>query len=1005
MSTRDASFAPSRGGIAATLVFAMLLCLGCQKSNDAQPKNNVAAPAVMEPDWSPAPMALPTPPTYRPTEDADMRTAQGASWPGAGPPVGLLKFNLTGDRVFVTLANGTCHVLDPKTGESHQHWNTGKSDKVVEMEIAIDDKRVVLRHANDDNLYVRDTLDGTLLRTIDSPKAKITAFALAADPRLLAIGTDAGVLQIHDIVDGKVLQEQRISSDGAAITAIAFSNDCQHVFAAWAGNSSIGVFQLPQLNLETSIEQPCGTPIRLISTWTGNYLMVLCEDNVAELFLLKQGDYPTAKVYGRYGATAIHHGKPENWFLLPECSRLCCYLGGEAYEYYNLFNIGIAGSQSTQTQEEPQPVVGLAPDGKQAATAFPDGTVRFYSLPGPGKTAFMRNTDFGKQLYGFLKAGNYDELDQLAQQALTETQSSITIWSRAELLSYYLGNLTTAPSQEAWDTHLAQLQKWLDAKPESRAARLVVAVATKNYAWYLRGDRIAGRTEPEAFRVFYEQLLKADVLLKAADEGTPSAPICAECITIAMGLQKGQEELTRIWKRGVEGSGAYSPLHSNLAYALLPRWGGGMGDVGRMANRAYEELSEEDRDIAYAAMAMLYVRIEPVIQLGVTGFDLDKLDGAIENVIKRCPEADGMLNLATIVACLRGDHAAAEARISRAAGNYDRELWRKPEIFDKFRHWAQQKQVSDGAERLLLTSWNALRQIAFADNPDELITLSNDFALPVHTWDLNDVRSHQAISLPGFVPWFMSRATGWIVGQVGQQPQVMMFDRTTGRSYLRDDIDPQRYLCISGDEQQMAAYDRSGHITIYDLQNNSRKPLHTLELELTPVAVDFPSDQKVWSIAIADDDGKLRLVSEKGKDLNPPIKLASVAQRLLSIPGGSRLLVAGEGMLAVVDMASGKIQSLSDEQSSNRSPSFYSAIAVNGDGTLAAAGRVDSQSQVAGRPREIVVWDLKQGSKVRVLAANDEQIDTLAFSGDSKRLASGNALGFVQIWNLELRGE
>ena len=62
------------------------------------------------------------------------------------------------------------------------------------MEITLDGKRVVMRHDGDRNVYVRDLADGKLLQTFDNPNAKISEFAVGADPRLLAVGTGKRII-------------------------------------------------------------------------------------------------------------------------------------------------------------------------------------------------------------------------------------------------------------------------------------------------------------------------------------------------------------------------------------------------------------------------------------------------------------------------------------------------------------------------------------------------------------------------------------------------------------------------------------------------------------------------------------------------------------------------------------------------------------------------------------------------------------------------------------------
>ncbi len=952
------------------------------------------------PDWSPAPLPAPAVPPYVTAADDEMRATPQSSWQGKGAAVALICFNHTGELALIALADGSCHVVNPKTGESKHGWQTGKTAKITAMEMTFDGKRVVVQHAGDGTLYVHAVEDGKLLRSVGLPSATITAFAVGPDPRLLAIGTDRGLLQIHDLDTGDLLQEEQMADGQSRVTALAFSNDSEQLFASREGTTNIGVFQLPQLYLDTSIEQPCGTPLRLASSWSGNYLMVLCADSVAQLILLKEVPDSKVQVHHRFGAAAIRHGGPQNWFLLQSNSRMCSYLGKESFEYYSLFDGGTAGGQLAD--EKPMNEVAMAPDGHCAATGFADGSVRFYRLPGPGNTASMRNGDFGGMLVRLLDAEKYDELDEQANRALAQTAPDARGWSHASLVTYNLSNLSGKRTQEAWTAHLEKLGRWLDAKPDSRAARLVLATATTYYGWFLRGSDIAARTSEEAFRGFREQLEKADELFRAADAGPASAPVCAGWITVAMGLGKDKQELIRIWKRGTEDAPGYIPLHDRITTALLPRWLGEQGDVGRHAEQALRDLPGKSAQLAYAEMATSYLNLELPITLGMAGFDLDKLDQAAQTALRLCPENSGMTNLAMILACVRGDHVAARERLPRLAGDFDKGLWKHKLAFQHFRRWTQLKHVTGDSELAFLASWLGLRQVSFAGDDAELITLGADGSAQIHTWDVRDLRSQRTYPLPPMLwPSHMSRNARFVLAvQQGPQRQVIVLDQNSRRPLLWPGVDATRKNCISDDERFLAVYGKGGQIDVFDLENPVQEPAHQITVDQPPSLLEFLLDQKECRLVIADAKGSLRALSEEGKDLIPPVALPRAPKRLCPFPGSPQVLAASDGLLILANMATGTTKTLSDEPATDRGRTHYSTLCSNGAGTLLAAARIDPQPQKAERPCEIEIWDVA-GHRLRVLAGHDAPVETMSFSGDGKRLASGDQLGFIKIWNLE----
>ena len=105
-------------------------------------------------------------------------------------------------------------------------------------------------------------------------------------------------------------------------------------------------------------------------------------------------------------------------------------------------------------------------------------------------------------------------------------------------------------------------------------------------------------------------------------------------------------------------------------------------------------------------------------------------------------------------------------------------------------------------------------------------------------------------------------------------------------------------------------------------------------------------------------------------------------------------------MLALVNVENAQVSTLIDE-APNQSEGFnYTAIAVTRDGAWAAAARANSSPRKVQQPYDIEIWDLAGRRKLETLAGHEASIHTLSFSPDNKRLASGDTLGFVQVWSL-----
>ncbi len=433
------------------------------------------------------------------------------------------------------------------------------------MEITADGNHVVMQHEEEPRLYVRSLPDGAVVCTLEHPDTGISAFAVAANPQLLALGDEAGLINIWNVVTGDMVNKASANEAKAPITTIAFSNDCHELYVANTQSTKIGVFQLPQLRRTSETEALSGVPVRLVPTWTGASLLSLCDDLSVQMILLEPVEGYHVQPLQSVGGAAARRGSLANCFPLPGSNQLCCYFGESSFDYYGIPSGGLAGSQSPEFT--PTPDVALTPDGRISATGFPDGRVRFYKMPGPGKSLAVKRRDLVQQLVSLLSEEKFDELERLASEALTQNELDRSRWSPAMLLEFTYHD-PEGQTDNAWQERLAKLRKWHEAKPMSRAACFMLGKAHSGYAWFLRGRASAAQTTARQFQGFHEQLTKADALLSTADDmGAPSAMISNARIRVAMGLTKPRDEITRIWERGIQDASGGVFLHTQAVKA------------------------------------------------------------------------------------------------------------------------------------------------------------------------------------------------------------------------------------------------------------------------------------------------------------------------------------------------------------------------------------------------------------------------------------------------------
>ena len=133
----------SRSLLIATMTCWLLVFSSCDSSKTIT--ENARGDAAAGSLWNPTPIEFPKATERKFTADDEMHVTDGPIWPGDGSPSTCLKFNWSGDTAFVRLANGVCHNLDPKTGQSRNHWSTNSQSKIVAMELSVDGKYVIVQ--------------------------------------------------------------------------------------------------------------------------------------------------------------------------------------------------------------------------------------------------------------------------------------------------------------------------------------------------------------------------------------------------------------------------------------------------------------------------------------------------------------------------------------------------------------------------------------------------------------------------------------------------------------------------------------------------------------------------------------------------------------------------------------------------------------------------------------------------------------------------------------------
>ena len=201
---------------------------------------------------------------------------------------------------------------------------------------------------------------------------------------------------------------------------------------------------------------------------------------------------------------------------------------------------------------------------------------------------------------------------------------------------------------------------------------------------------------------------------------------------------------------------------------------------------------------------------------------------------------------------------------------------------------------------------------------------------------------------------------------------------------------PDQYLTsisINPDENLLAVGSYGGTVNIINLKEGSVLPLEGHDGPVWDVT--FSSNGQ--TLVTAGDDGTLRFWEVTGKALeSKTVNATDTKLRSVATSQNGQWIVAGRD--------DGKILLLNNQGNIIRTLSKHTS------GVFGIAFSPDSKSvATAGFDKQIIIWDIDSGEVKATLKGHLDRIRSVAFSPDGKTVASSSYDGDIKLWNI--RGE
>jgi hypothetical protein len=280
----------------------------------------------------------------------------------------------------------------------------------------------------------------------------------------------------------------------------------------------------------------------------------------------------------------------------------------------------------------------------------------------------------------YLATKDFDKLDALARKyRASKEHYADGLWKLNEV---YAG---ISPGKQAddsyWSGHLAVLENWMKAKPDSITARVAMADSLVSYAWKARGSGYAKTVTKDGRKQFGERLKHATGVLAEARTLKEQCPRWwSVMLQAALGLGVDRAYYDRIFNEAILFDPAYMVYYARKANYLLPRWHGRPGEWEAFVARAADNIGGENGDILYARVVWFEESYFKNI-FRENKISWERTDKGLEALMKRYPNSLAVKSERAYLAGIAGDRPKARKYFDALEGRVDLSVWDSKDNF------------------------------------------------------------------------------------------------------------------------------------------------------------------------------------------------------------------------------------------------------------------------------------------------------------------------------------
>ncbi len=240
-----------------------------------------------------------------------------------------------------------------------------------------------------------------------------------------------------------------------------------------------------------------------------------------------------------------------------------------------------------------------------------------------------------------------------------------------------------------WDSHFADIKKWIAAYPESAAARIALAEAYVNYAWEARGHGYANTVSDSGWNKFKEGIQLAESALLDAAKLKEKCPFWYEAMQeVALAQGWNREQARALFDEATAFEPTYYHYYRQYANYLMPRWYGDEGETQAFAEESAKRLPEADGSIVYFEIASMLVCPCDEQNNDMDSMSWPKIKQGYTTIEKLYGTSRLKTNRFAYMSVVAKDKESARGTFAKIGDDWNYKVWINPRYFEKAKAWA-----------------------------------------------------------------------------------------------------------------------------------------------------------------------------------------------------------------------------------------------------------------------------------------------------------------------------